>query len=115
MIRSFGNGDGNTASVFYGVGLTGVSGSAVANLLGIEPHCALNRSSRLQKNLSPLQLHRRSTRMYLSAPLSESMQRNTPWRLSPFLTSFCRLISLSGESFHNRRSSQAQLIEDYLA
>ena len=46
VVRQWGR---NTASVFHGVGLTGVSGSAVANFLGIEPHCALNRPSRLQK------------------------------------------------------------------
>lgn len=39
----------DTVSVFHGVGLTGVTGSAVANFLGIEPHCALNRPSRLRK------------------------------------------------------------------
>lgn len=51
---------------------------AVANFPGIEPHCALNRSSRLQKTC-PLcncigDLH----------VACISLQRNTPWRLSPF-------------------------------
>lgn len=87
-----GNG-ADTVSVFHGVGLTGVTDSAVANFLGIEPHCTLNRPSRLRKPTPYI------TAIYTVSSRAISLHRslfNASWKL--FLSSSS--VSLFDSSFN---------------